>query len=104
MLHWHYLLRPTLLSCRSISLGTGLLRYDDEYNNYWVPGAWVRPPHRGYLWTPCYWGFSVGYYGFHKGYWGRNVGYYGGVKYGYGYNGSGYYGGRWRGNYFQYRL
>jgi hypothetical protein len=72
----------------------------DDY--YWVPGQWVEPPEYGYLWTPCYWGFSGGYYGFHNGYWGRNIGYYGGVNYGYGYGGSGFYGGRWSGNHFQY--
>ena len=74
--------------------------YYDDY--YWVPGVWVRPPHYGYLWTPGYWGYSNGYYGFNNGYWGRSVGYYGGVDYGYGYGGSGYYGGRWNGNHFQY--
>jgi len=72
----------------------------DDY--YWVPGQWVEPPEYGYLWTPCYWGFSGGYYGFHNGYWGRNIGYYGGVNYGYGYGGSGFYGGRWSGHHFQY--
>ena len=72
------------------------------YGYYWVPGQWVEPPQYGYLWTPCYWGFSNGYYGFHNGYWGRSIGYYGGVNYGYGYGGSGFYGGRWSGNHFQY--
>ena len=75
---------------------------NDYYDYYWVPGVWVRPPHDGYLWTPSYWGFYNGFYGFHNGYWGRSVGYYGGVDYGYGYGGSGYYGGRWSGNHFQY--
>lgn len=74
----------------------------DGYDYYWVPGQWVEPPHYGYLWTPCYWGFSGGFYGFHNGYWARNVGYYGGVNYGYGYGGSGFYGGRWSGSHFQY--
>ena len=74
--------------------------YDNDY--YWVPGQWVEPPEYGYLWTPCYWGFSGGYYGFHNGYWGRSIGYYGGVNYGYGYGGSGFYGGRWNNNHFQY--
>jgi hypothetical protein len=73
---------------------------DGEY--YWVPGEWVEPPEYGDLWTPCYWGYSGGYYGYHDGYWGREVGYYGGVNYGYGYGGSGYYGGRWSGNHFRY--
>ena len=81
----------------------GYWAYNDDYEDYyWVPGVWVRPPHYGYLWTPSYWGFYNGYYGFHNGYWGRSVGYYGGVNYGYGYGGSGYYGGRWSGNHFQY--
>jgi len=74
--------------------------YHNDY--YWVPGQWVEPPQYGYLWTPCYWGFSNGYYGFHNGYWGRSIGYYGGVNYGYGYGGSGFYGGRWNNNHFQY--
>jgi hypothetical protein len=73
---------------------------DDGY--YWVPGVWVMPPQYGYLWTPCYWGFTGGYYGFHSGYWGPHIGYYGGVNYGYGYGGSGYYGGRWEGGHFRY--
>ena len=81
----------------------GYWAYSNDYDDYyWVPGVWVRPPHYGFLWTPCYWGFYNGFYGFHNGYWGRNVGYYGGVDYGYGYGGSGYYGGRWSGNHFQY--
>jgi hypothetical protein len=74
----------------------------DGYDYYWVPGVWVYPPQPGYLWTPCYWGFSGGYYGYHEGYWGSHIGYYGGVNYGYGYGGSGYYGGRWEGNHFRY--
>jgi hypothetical protein len=73
---------------------------DDDY--YWVPGVWVRPPRFGFFWTPCYWGYSSGYYGFHSGYWGPHVGYYGGVNYGYGYCGSGFYGGRWEGEHFHY--
>ncbi len=69
---------------------------------YWVPGAWVYPPEPDYLWTPCYWEFSGGYYIYHAGYWGTNIGYYGGVDYGYGYSGSGYYGGRWERGRFRY--
>ena len=62
---------------------------------YWVPGTWVQPPEPELLWTPAWWGWDNGRYGFHPGYWGREVGFYGGVDYGYGYNGEGYYGGRW---------
>ena len=73
---------------------------DDGY--YWVPGIWVRPPQYGYLWTPAWWGFAGGVYGFHAGYWGPHVGFYGGINYGYGYTGTGFYGGRWEGNSFRY--
>src|SRR5213078_3285586 len=45
-------------------------------------------PVSGYIWTP--------------GYWGPTVGFYGGINYGYGYTGNGYWGGRWSGNTFQY--
>ena len=69
---------------------------------YWVPGVWVRPPQIGLLWTPGYWGFYNGRYGWHSGYWGERVGFYGGICYGYGYSGTGFYGGRWDGDYFQY--
>jgi len=62
---------------------------------YWVPGTWVEPPQPELLWTPAWWGFLDGRYGFHPGYWDREVGFYGGVDYGYGYTGEGYYGGRW---------
>ena len=72
------------------------------YGYYWVPGAWVAPPAFGLLWTPGYWAFSGGSYLFHDGYWGPTVGFYGGINYGYGYWGSGYYGGRWVGNDFHY--
>ncbi len=80
----------------------GYWAYNGDGGYYWVPGVWVRPPHFGYLWTPCYWGFRNGYYGFHAGYWGLHIGYYGGINYGYGYGGSGYYGGRWVGEHFHY--
>ena len=74
---------------------------DDDY--YWVPGVWVEPPRSGdILWTPGYWAFTDGGYNWHGGYWGLHVGYYGGINYGYGYQGSGFYGGRWEGNSFHY--
>jgi hypothetical protein len=73
---------------------------DSDY--YWVPGVWSQPPQVGFYWTPGYWAFNNGSYGFKAGYWGPQVGYYGGVDYGYGYTSQGYYGGRWRGNDFEY--
>ncbi|MGP8215216.1 MAG: YXWGXW repeat-containing protein [Bacteroidia bacterium] len=72
------------------------------YGYYWVPGVWISPPTVGYLWTPGYWGFNGGIYAWNGGYWGTNIGFYGGVNYGYGYGGSGYYGGRWEGGAFRY--
>lgn len=69
---------------------------------YWVPGVWVMAPTPGLLWTPGYWGHSGGYYAWHNGYWGSQVGFYGGVNYGYGYPGTGFYGGRWVGNQYSY--
>ncbi len=69
---------------------------------YWVPGAWVAPPFYGALWTPSWWGFYGGRYRFHRGYWGPHVGFYGGINYGFGYIGTGYYGGFWRGHDFYY--
>ena len=69
---------------------------------YWVPGTWVMAPAVGLLWTPGYWGWGNGGYVWNTGYWGPQVGFYGGVDYGYGYNGSGFYGGRWNGGYFSY--
>jgi hypothetical protein len=68
----------------------------------WVPGAWVLVPQPGYLFTPGYWGFVGGVYFWHRGHWGPHVGYYGGVNYGFGYPGSGFYGGRWDGGHFFY--
>ncbi|MGB6945340.1 MAG: YXWGXW repeat-containing protein [Bryobacteraceae bacterium] len=68
----------------------------------WVPGAWVLAPQPGYLFTPGYWGFADGVYLWHRGHWGLHVGYYGGVNYGFGYPGSGFYGGRWEGGHFFY--
>lgn len=69
---------------------------------FWTAGAWVRPPAPGMLWTPAYWGMEGGHYRFHAGYWGPRVGYYGGVRYGYGYPGTGFEGGEWRGHDFFY--
>src|SRR5579883_959182 len=69
---------------------------------YWVPGTWVLAPAVGLLWTPGYWGWSGSSYFWHAGYWGPQVGFYGGINYGFGYNGVGFYGGRWSGRYFSY--
>ncbi len=69
---------------------------------YWVPGAWVAAPYPGALWTPGYWGYYGGRYRFNRGFWGSHIGFYGGVNYGFGYIGSGYHGGYWRGNNFYY--
>ena len=69
---------------------------------FWVPGTWVAPPRIGLLWTPGYWGFVGGLYVWHAGYWGPHVGFYGGVNYGFGYDGNGYFGGRWIGREFAY--
>ena len=79
----------------------GYWGYADE-GYYWVPGVWVEPPQVGFLWTPGYWGYRNGLYAFNDGYWGPTVGFYGGVNYGYGYDGRGYYGGRWDGGAFRY--
>ncbi len=69
---------------------------------YWIPGVWVQPPSVGLLWTPGYWGWGGSAYIFHAGYWGPHVGFYGGINYGFGYGGSGFYGGRWNGGHFAY--
>jgi hypothetical protein len=69
---------------------------------FWVPGVWVVPPRPGLLWTPGYWGFVGGVYRWHAGYWGPHVGFYGGINYGFGYDGVGFYGGRWEGGVFRY--
>lgn len=69
---------------------------------YWVPGIWVMPPAIGLLWTPGYWDFFGGFYRWHTGYWGLQVGYYGGINYGFGYFGTGFWGGRWEGDHFMY--
>jgi hypothetical protein len=73
-----------------------------ENNYYWAPGLWARPPRTGLLWTPGYWAFRDGVYAFTGGHWGPRVGFYGGVNYGYGYGGSGYQGGEWRGGHLYY--
>jgi hypothetical protein len=78
----------------------GYWGYDSGY--YWVPGAWILPPRIGFLWTPGYWAYNGSNYFFNHGYWGPTVGFYGGINYGWGYGGSGYYGGRWVGNTFSY--
>jgi hypothetical protein len=72
------------------------------YGYYWVPGTWVLAPQPGLLWTPGYWAFGGGLYYWHPGYWGATVGFYGGIPYGYGYTGTGFYGGYWRENHFYY--
>ena len=69
---------------------------------YWVPGVWCAPPFYGALWTPPWWGSYGSGYRFHHGYWGPHVGYYGGVNYGFGYIGTGYFGGYWRNRDFVY--
>jgi hypothetical protein len=69
---------------------------------YWVPGTWVQPPSVGLLWTPGYWGWNNGVYIFNRGYWGPHVGFYGGINYGFGYVGTGFFGGEWRGGAFAY--
>ncbi|MGY0040769.1 YXWGXW repeat-containing protein [Pedobacter sp. NJ-S-72] len=80
----------------------GYWAYDNTDGYYWVPGVWVHPPRAGVLWTPAYWGFDGGIYSFHTGYWGRHIGFYGGINYGYGYGGSGFYGGRWERGAYRY--
>lgn len=74
----------------------------DEFDYYWVPGAWVRPPRPGLLWTPGYWGWNDGFYAYNAGYWGQHIGFYGGVVYGFGYTGFGYEGGYWNNGAFFY--
>jgi len=69
---------------------------------YWVDGAWVLPPYEDALWTPGYWGYGDGGYFWNPGYWGLTVGYYGGINYGFGYFGTGFYGGYWRDHHFWY--
>jgi hypothetical protein len=69
---------------------------------YWVPGTWVMAPQPGFLWTPPWWGWSGGVFLFHAGWWGPHIGFYGGINYGFGYPGTGFWGGRWQGNNFYY--
>src|SRR5271154_1879720 len=78
----------------------GYWAYNDGY--YWVPGTWVEAPEVGLLWTPGYWGWGNGGYLWNAGYWGPEVGFYGGINYGFGYVGTGYYGGRWTDGHFYY--
>ena len=73
-----------------------------ESNYYWAPGTWARPPRPRLLWTPGFWALTNGVYAFTAGQWGDRVGFDGGVNYGYGYGGSGYQGGQWRGDHFYY--
>ncbi|MGC2766256.1 MAG: YXWGXW repeat-containing protein [Candidatus Acidiferrum sp.] len=73
---------------------------DDGY--FWVRGMWILPPRVGLLWTPSYWAFDNGFYIWHAGYWGATVGFYGGINYGFGYPGTGFYGGYWRGGEYFY--
>lgn len=74
----------------------------DQGDYYWVPGTWAAPPSAGLLWTPGFWLWRHGVYIWIPGYWGQHVGFYGGVNYGYGYAGTGYAGGVWRGSQFSY--
>src|SRR5271167_2445069 len=80
----------------------GYWSYSDDGGYFWVPGTWVEPPQVGFLWTPGYWGWSSGAYLWNAGYWGPQVGFYGGINYGFGYVGTGYYGGRWTNGHFFY--
>jgi hypothetical protein len=80
----------------------GYWAYADDGGYYWVPGTWVLAPTPGYLWTPAYWGWENGFYIFHGGYWGPHIGFYGGINYGFGYFGTGFVGGEWRGGHFFY--
>src|SRR5580693_6456985 len=80
----------------------GYWSYSDDGGYFWVPGTWVEPPTVGLLWTPGYWGWSSGAYLWNAGYWGPEVGFYGGINYGFGYVGTGYYGGRWDNGHFFY--
>jgi hypothetical protein len=80
----------------------GYWAYNDDGGYFWVPGTWAQPPEIGLLWTPGYWGWSSGAYLWNGGYWGPQVGFYGGINYGFGYIGTGYAGGYWRGGNFFY--
>ncbi len=80
----------------------GYWAWDDDDGYYWVPGTWVEAPEAGLLWTPGYWGWNDGLYVWNAGYWGPEVGFYGGINYGFGYFGTGFGGGEWRGGQFFY--
>jgi hypothetical protein len=80
----------------------GYWSYSEDGGYFWVPGTWVEPPAVGLLWTPGYWGWSGGAYLWNAGYWGPEVGFYGGINYGFGYVGTGYFGGRWDNGHFFY--
>jgi len=81
----------------------GYWAWDEDYGDYyWVPGTWVMAPRPNYLWTPAWWGWEGAVFRFHQGYWGPHIGFYGGINYGFGYTGSGYYGGRWERGHFMY--
>ena len=80
----------------------GYWSYSDDGGYFWVPGTWVEAPQVGFLWTPGYWGWSNGAYLWNAGYWGPEVGFYGGINYGFGYVGTGYFGGRWTDGHFFY--
>lgn len=80
----------------------GYWAYDEDDGYYWVPGTWVEAPQVGFLWTPGYWNWNGGAYVWNEGYWGPQVGFYGGINYGFGYFGTGFGGGEWRGESFYY--
>jgi hypothetical protein len=80
----------------------GYWAWSDDDGYYWVPGTWVEAPEAGFLWTPGYWGWNDGVYVWNAGYWGPEVGFYGGINYGFGYFGTGFGGGEWRGGRFFY--
>jgi hypothetical protein len=81
----------------------GYWDYDYDAGDYfWVPGTWVEPPEVGFFWTPGWWGWGGSGFIFNAGYWGPVVGFYGGINYGFGYFGSGFYGGRWDHDHFFY--
>ena len=74
----------------------------DVSDYYWVPGTWIMAPEVGFLWTPGWWGWGDGGFFWNDGFWGPTVGFYGGINYGFGYFGTGFYGGRWDHGHFFY--
>ncbi|MGP8251310.1 MAG: YXWGXW repeat-containing protein, partial [Terracidiphilus sp.] len=80
----------------------GYWAWDADDGYYWVPGTWIIAPEPEFLWTPGWWGWGTGGYFWHEGYWGPHVGFYGGINYGFGYFGTGFWGGRWQGGHFFY--